>query len=471
MRYSSLHSATMVSTLRQLASLITDSVDTLESVYLARGVALPSDITLPTTGPGDNDAAQAALRQDPGVIAAVSTIMAAAAQLSAQVCDPVITARNAAQSFYVSACLNVAQELNVAEVLREAGPEGLDAQEIATKCKVDAGVLARILRLLATHHIFCEHRPNVFANNAISAVLDKRKSSDDLFKKSSLFFRSATELTASLRSADGVPSARLSFNRAFNTTLPFFEWLHQPQNSAALARFGLAVKGIGENTLDNELHAGFQWGDLLPNSLIVDVGSGRGNTSLRIAKRYPQLRFVNQDLKSQIRDAERYWHQQLPQHVEQGLVRFQVHNFFDPQPIRDADVFLLRLVAHNWPDRELEKILRRLRDAAKPTGTGETRLVMVDKIVSSAARSTPSLPAGDASGKALAPLPLLPNWGIVNAHTYYVDMTMFMLLDGVERTLPAFEAVLNRGGWKLERVYHMAGVEESHIVAVIADSE
>nr|GAT44697.1 O-methyltransferase [Mycena chlorophos] len=432
----------MVSTLRQLASLINDSVDTLESIYLARGVALPFDITLPTTGSGD--AAEAALRQDPGVVAAVSTIMAAAAQISAQVCDPVITARNAAQSFYVSACLNVAQELNVAEVLREAGPEGLDAQEIAAKCKVDAGVLARILRLLATHHIFCEIRPDVFANNPISAVLDKRKSSNDLFEKSSLFFRSATELAASLRSAEGVPSARLPFSRAFNTTLPFFEWLHQPQNSTALARFGLAMKGIGENTLDNELNAGFQWGDLLPNSLIVDVGSGRGHTSIQIAKKYPELRFVNQDLKSQIRDAER--------------------------PIRDADVFLLRLVAHNWPDRELEKMLRHLRDAAKVKPTGETRLVIVDKIVASAARSTPSLPAGDASGKAAcaAPFPLLPNWGIVNAHTYYVDMTMFMLLDGVERTLPAFEAVLRRGGWKLEKVYHITGVEESHIVAVPA---
>lgn len=42
---------------------------------------------------------------------------------------------------------------------------------------------ARILRLLATHHIFTETRPNVFANNRVSAVLEKGQDVDVLIKK------------------------------------------------------------------------------------------------------------------------------------------------------------------------------------------------------------------------------------------------------------------------------------------------
>ena len=41
-------------------------------------------------------------------------------------------------------------------------------------------LLARILRLLATHHIFEEVAPNIFANNSLSLVLDTGKSVQEL---------------------------------------------------------------------------------------------------------------------------------------------------------------------------------------------------------------------------------------------------------------------------------------------------
>jgi hypothetical protein len=51
----------------------------------------------------------------------------------------------------------------------------------------DAWDAARILRLLATHNIFREVTPNVFANNRISSALDKGKPSSVLFEKSVSF--------------------------------------------------------------------------------------------------------------------------------------------------------------------------------------------------------------------------------------------------------------------------------------------
>jgi hypothetical protein len=43
---------------------------------------------------------------------------------------------------------------------------------------------ARILRLLATNHIFTEVSPDVFANNRLSSVLDTGKSVEEILAKS-----------------------------------------------------------------------------------------------------------------------------------------------------------------------------------------------------------------------------------------------------------------------------------------------
>lgn len=40
---------------------------------------------------------------------------------------------------------------------------------------------------------------------------------------------------------------------------------------------------------------GFPWHDLIPGSIVVDVGGGIGSTSMLLANAFPDLRFVVQD--------------------------------------------------------------------------------------------------------------------------------------------------------------------------------
>jgi hypothetical protein len=47
-------------------------------------------------------------------------------------------------------------------------------------------LLARVLRLLATNHIFTEVSPDVFANNRLSSVLDTGKSVEELLARLAL---------------------------------------------------------------------------------------------------------------------------------------------------------------------------------------------------------------------------------------------------------------------------------------------
>ncbi|KAJ7140439.1 hypothetical protein C8R46DRAFT_1013579 [Mycena filopes] len=117
------------------------------------------------------------MRQDPRVATAVMDIIAAASQISATVADPSRAVLQTTLGFNISACLRVASELNIVEILRNA-PRHVD--DIAALASVDPQLLAGVLRLLAIHHIFREVSPDVFANNRLSTVLDKGKSVEDL---------------------------------------------------------------------------------------------------------------------------------------------------------------------------------------------------------------------------------------------------------------------------------------------------
>ncbi|KAF7291760.1 Methyltransf-2 domain-containing protein [Mycena chlorophos] len=470
---------TTLTTLRQLAGLITASVDAIEATYTSHGLDFPSlsANTFSPTDPAEK------LRQDPAVSAAIRTIVAATSQLSAEVASPVASGMQAAQTHFISACLNAALELNVVELLRESGPDGMQR-----RARPIRGLsVPRVLRLLVTHHIFRELRTDVFANNRISAAFDKGKSSKELFERpaerfdglgtaglaalaehmTTINFRSAAELTDAIVHTPPDASERiLPFNKAYNTDLAHYAWLHQPENVLPFKRFALAMDGVmAMKPGDGILEGGFDWGSLPAGSRIVDVGSGNGQVSLHIARNHPELRIVNQDLASQIAGAEQRAASSsskasFPSSQPQRIDTPPAHDFFTPQPITDADVFVLRYITHNWQDDKVVRILQHLRDAAKPG----TRLVLIDDVVPAAARSSDSEP--DLNARPVAPAPLLPNWGIANAQTYYTDLIMYLLVDGVERTVDGFARVLDCAGWKLERVYYPSGADQSHVVAV-----
>ncbi|KAJ6583050.1 O-methyltransferase [Mycena vulgaris] len=465
-----------MSTLRRLANIITNAVDTMERVYERSGLPLPSlDEPFNPQEPAES------LAQDPEVLAASKNLAAAAAQITATVWDPRRITVNTSHAFHLSSCLLAVSDLNVAEVLREAGAKGASANEIGQAINVDSGLIARILRLLATHHIFREVSPGVFANNRVSSTLDKGKPSSVLFSNRAERFIGSSgvaafaEHTAEIGGKSGVfladslrnPTDQLPFNLAYNTAEPIFLWMEDPKNTYSVSRFAVGMQGTAATEPPDLIFQGFDWSLLSPKSVIVDVGGGIGHVSLTIAKKYPQLRVVNQDLESPIEISKAHWKENFPAHLERQMVEFQVHDFFTPQPTKDAAVFLLRYIMHDWPDDKAAAILKHLRAVALPT----TRLVIVEKIV-------PFASAGDLVGsqaqeipgasRPTAEAPLLPNWGAAAADIYLYDLTMHVLLGGVERTVQGFCDVLAHSGWKLVQVYHCPGTQLSHLVAAPA---
>ena len=127
------------------------------------------------------------------------------------------------------------------------------------------------------------------------------------------------------------------------------------------------------------------------------------------------------------------------------------HDFFTPQPILNASVFLLRVVLHDWPDSFARRILLRLREAAVPSpslpsasslsrdGDGDepgrqrgTTLIIADHVLPLACADDFEVDGEEESvvegaERMLAPPPLLANLGKASANAYYMDMTVRVL--------------------------------------------
>ena len=90
------------------------------------------------------------------------------------------------------------------------------------------------------------------------------------------------------------------------------------------------------------------------------MGGSTGHTTIPLARAFPDLKVVVQDLSDAFDKAKDL----VPVDL-QGRIEFMKHDFFQPQPVEGADVYLLRWILHDWSDAYCVKILRALKPALK----------------------------------------------------------------------------------------------------------
>lgn len=98
--------------------------------------------------------------------------------------------------------------------------------------------------------------------------------------------------------------------------------------------------------------------------------------SIALAQSHSNLkRLVVQDYKHTVEEGAA----QLPSNLK-DRVEFMPHNFFDPQPTKEADVYIMRHICHNWSDEASAKIIRQIVPALKRSGKG-SKILMVEVVV------------------------------------------------------------------------------------------
>ena len=104
-------------------------------------------------------------------------------------------------------------------------------------------------------------------------------------------------------------------------------------------------------------------------------------------------------------------------------------DFLSPQPQLPSipDVFFVRCVLHNQPDKYAVILLKHLRKVAGAS----TKLVIMDFIVQYACPVESGNPEYTVPGDTLpvAPYPLLPNFGVAEAYPYDADMVVRTVVD------------------------------------------
>ncbi|KZT70030.1 O-methyltransferase [Daedalea quercina L-15889] len=419
-------------------------------------------------------------------------VVAAASQLVALVRTPERYLMDISTAHQLSTSLRVVVETHVVEILREKGQgpkKSLSAKEIGAYNHVNHLKLARVLRILATHHIFEEVSPNVFANNAISIVMDTGKSLTELEARPAEKYDSSNGIAAlvglfsdetfhnAVCTADVLKDPQMTnsfspYDASFALAWPgtrniaMYDWLNLPENNHRKKRFGMAMHGMNSMTPSDAILRGFNWSSLAPGSIVLDCGGGVGSVSLPIVQSCPQINLIVQDTSPVVAEGPIFWQANHPQALAQGRVTFQGHSFFESQPAENKNVavWLLRMIMHNWPDAECVKILKNVRASCNK----DARIVIVDNIMLFASRSQEieGEETGTSDPDALAPEPLLANWGVANSLSYKQDLNMLSNHNACERTVPEFADLLSQANFRIVEVHQAHQSWLPQIVAV-----
>jgi len=343
--------------------------------------------------------------------------------------------------------------------------------------------LASIMCYLATHHIFREIEPDVYVNNRLSSVWDTGKSLEEIKSNPLEKFDGTNGIAALIghngdvvyKGAGQIANHMMAPDTAFEDTPErsplmlavgydkgsVWSWFEEPSNELRLRRFGIAMNGINSLQPPDEILKGFDWASLPKGSLIIDVGGGIGVSSISIVKAFDHLKCIVQDRPKVVANGIEHCKKILPDALSSGRIEYQGHEFFEEQPHISATVFLLKQITHNWSDRYVTRILRRLRDAAAPT----TTLVIVDPIIVHPCPAPPSTIPG--ANLPAPPSPLLSNLSIANASTHFMDQNMFVHFNAQERTLDHLVELLASSGWEIVQV-HRPDVSGGYLSQIVA---
>jgi O-methyltransferase domain len=206
------------------------------------------------------------------------------------------------------------------------------------------------------------------------------------------------------------------FQFAYQTKDNYFEWLKKnPEDLQAFNR----TMTVNRQTAGNHWFEYFPVVEKLQASpervLLIDIGGGIGHDISQFKKYFPNLpgKLVVQDLPDVIDDIS----VPLPDGVE--AVKYDM---FTPQPIVGAKAYSLRTVLHDWPDRQALKALAHVHEAMAE----DSILLLIENI--------------------------FPDSNVTSTSAS-LDLTMMTMFSSLERTESQWTSLLERGGFKLVRIW------------------
>ncbi|KAH7122653.1 S-adenosyl-L-methionine-dependent methyltransferase [Dendryphion nanum] len=347
------------SRLLELTAIIQDKTKEIDS-YI-RKHELPSPSFDPSYPPvfnlGDSEAARFA------AIEAIDELKAHLLGPLGSLYDPVVEHARLSS-------LHVISKFRIAESF--AQDKTTTADEIASKCGLPASEVKRMMRHAASYGLFQQPEKGVYAHTAsTAAILSVPFLAPAIRTTLDTMWRSTPFIVDALIKYPGSQeNNETPFSLSRKTNLGLFETLATDREMAT--DFAGAMSFLSGAPHMNAEHAvnGYDWSQHA-SSTIVDVGGSHGAIGFKLVEKWPSMKIIVQD-RPEVVDTAPKDHKL----VESGQVSFQVHDFFKPQPVKDADVYFLRQILHDWSDKYAIGILKALIPALKKGA----RIIINDQI-------------------------------------------------------------------------------------------
>lgn len=244
--------------------------------------------------------------------------------------------------------------------------------DLAEAARVPERQLRQIVRYATTVRVFEESSPGMVSHTAVSRVLVDNPRVlhfvDYCVDFSASLVRQITRATEVFKGSEEPNETAFSLSQ--DTQLSLFPWLAEHPETAA--RFKKLMLGLTASEKYNPKHLAnnYDW-NALGDGTVVDVGGSAGHCSMAIAKVAPKLKFIVQDLPHTVASNAGT----LPPELSERIT-FMGHDFFQPQPVKGADVYLFSQILHDWSDAYCVKILQQL----VPAMNRGSKIVLRDQV-------------------------------------------------------------------------------------------
>ncbi|KAF2691147.1 S-adenosyl-L-methionine-dependent methyltransferase [Lentithecium fluviatile CBS 122367] len=262
-----------------------------------------------------------------------------------------------------NAAIRIACALNVFAVVPSSGSNdgvpraSISVTDVASAVKADPVVIARVLRALASCHIFTETGEDSYAHNELSRaflVPETLSMFSEIYDMAGKAAYALPEFLAKTNYKNPEDYNNSAFHLGAHTELGFWEYLEADEEK--LQAFN---NGMRSQATVKDFDSSYPFEAELNDSpvgqedvVLVDVGGGRGHALERIKQRFPNLKgkLVLQDQAAVIKDA-----------IAGGLsaeIEAQAASFFEPNPVKNARAYFFRRVLHDWSDDVCRTILQ-----------------------------------------------------------------------------------------------------------------
>ncbi len=299
-------------------------------------------------------------------------------------------------SYWISQVIGVAARLRLADLLA-SGPLSSDA--LAQRVGAHPDALYRLMRGGVVAGLFTQEPPRTFTLTPLGACL--RSEVPGSMHDMAIMLTAPGHWQPWGDLVTAVRTGRSPANKVLGTNL----WEHYEKNPEEASHFNRAMGSFSSFVAEEvaRLH------DFSPYARVADVGGSQGVLLAAVLRAHSSCRGILFDLPHVIDGARALVEAEgLGQRMD--LV---AGSFFEPV-IPAAEAYLLKHILHDWDDASSTAILRQIHHAAPPGA----RLLVVEMV----------MPDGEPSRSAL------------------IDLNMFVIADGRERTAREYEALLTSTG-------------------------